>query len=140
MRRETFIVDLRSLWFSVRELFSDEGVHLVLDAGGLFGVMKGKETEDGVELADLGDTQVLQVVQHTLCGGGEGRNYTHSVAETREWKAWVRDYRLVTPHTAEGFATRGGREACLDEDGKSLHGRTMVLHQHTEYIKCVVDL
>ena len=77
MRRETFSVDLRSLWFSVRELFSDEGVHLVLDAGGLFGVMKGKETEDGVELADLGDTQVLQVVQHTLCGGG-GREELYS--------------------------------------------------------------
>ena len=84
LRRETFGVDLCSLWFSVGELFSDEGVHLVLNAGGLLRVMKGKETEDGVELANLGDTQVLQVVQYTLCGGGEGRNYTHSFGETRE--------------------------------------------------------
>ena len=83
-RRETFSVDLHSLWFSVGELFPDEGMHLVLDAGGLLGVMKGKETEDRVELADLGDTQVLQVVQYTLCGGGEGRKYTHSFGETRE--------------------------------------------------------
>lgn len=84
MRRETFSVDLRSLWFSVRELFSDEGVHLVLDAGGLFGVMKGKETEDGVELADLGDTQVLQVVQHTLCVEGEKGGTILTVSAKRE--------------------------------------------------------
>ena len=84
MRRETFSVDLRSLWFSVRELFSDEGVHLVLDAGGLFGVMKGKETEDGVELADLGDTQVLQIVQHTLCVEGEKRGTILTVLAKQE--------------------------------------------------------
>lgn len=76
LRRETFSVCFHSLWFSVGELFPDEGVHLVLDAGGLLGVMKGKETEDGIELADLGDTQVLQVVQYTLFGGGEERNHT----------------------------------------------------------------
>ena len=84
MRRETFSVDLRSLWFSVRELFSDEGVHLVLDAGGLFGVMKGKETEDGVELADLRNTQVLQIVQHTLCVEGEKRGTILTVLAKQE--------------------------------------------------------
>ena len=52
----------------------------------------------------------------------------------------VPDYRLVTPHTEVGVAASGGGETCLDEDGESLHGRTVVLHQHTEYIKSVVDL
>ena len=53
----------------------------------------------------------------------------------------VGSHRFVTPHTAtERFASSGGGEPCLDEDGESLHGRTVVLHQHTEHIQCMVNL
>jgi len=45
------------------------------------------------------------------------------------------------PHTAtERFVSSGGGEPCLDEDGESLHGRTVVLHQHTEHIQCMINL
>ena len=55
------------LWLSVRQLLPDKCVHFILDARGLLGIVECEEAKNGVKLADLRDTQVLQVVQHTLC-------------------------------------------------------------------------
>ena len=60
----------------MRQLLPDKCVHLILDARGLLGVMEREEAKNRIEAANLRDTQVLQVVQHTLCvcvcGGGGG--------------------------------------------------------------------
>ena len=42
-------------------------MHFILDARGLLRIVECEEAKNGVKLADLRDTQVLQVVQHTLC-------------------------------------------------------------------------
>lgn len=56
----------------VSELFPDDGVQLTLHCRRLVQISEGQDTEDLVELANLTQTEVLQVIQHCLNSGGRG--------------------------------------------------------------------